>query len=82
MRRRAASYHDGGQKTHKPMQDREVAFAAVTFSFDAEGCDLDSLDAYQQLCQSAAVSKGAHGVFPADGVFPLLTVNNCIKVRS
>jgi hypothetical protein len=23
------------------------------------------------LCQSAAVSKGAHGVFPTDGVFQL-----------
>jgi hypothetical protein len=43
--------------------------AAVTFTFDAEGCDLNSLDGYQQLCQSAAVSKGAHGVFPTDGVF-------------
>jgi hypothetical protein len=53
------------------MQDREAAFAVVTFAFDAEGCDLDSLDAYQQLCQSAAVSRGAHGVFPAGGVFPL-----------
>jgi hypothetical protein len=51
------------QKTHKQMQDREAALAAVTFAFDAEGCDLNSLDGYQQLCQSAAVSKGAHGVF-------------------
>jgi hypothetical protein len=30
----------------------------------AEGCDLDSLDGYQQWCRSDAVSKGAHGVFP------------------
>jgi hypothetical protein len=43
----------------------------VTFAFDAKGCDLDSLDGYQQLCQSAIVSKGAHGVFLADGVFQL-----------
>jgi hypothetical protein len=57
------------QKAHKKMQDREAALAAVTFTFDAEGCDLNSLDGYQQLCQSAAVSKGAHGVFPTDGVF-------------
>jgi hypothetical protein len=34
------------QKTHKLMQDREAAFAAITFAFDAEGCDLDSLDDY------------------------------------
>jgi hypothetical protein len=34
------------QKTHKPMQDREAAFAAVTSAFDAEGCDLDTLDSY------------------------------------
>jgi hypothetical protein len=45
--------------------------AAVAFAFDAEGCDLDSLDGYQQLCQSAAVSKGVHGVFPVDGVLQL-----------
>jgi hypothetical protein len=44
---------------------------AVAFAFDAEGCDLDSLDGYQQLCRSAAVSKGAHGVFPADSVLQL-----------
>jgi hypothetical protein len=53
------------------MQDREVAFAAVTFAFDAKGCDLDSLDGYRQLCQYATVSKGVHGVFPADSVFQL-----------
>jgi hypothetical protein len=29
--------------------------AAVAFAFDAEGCDLDSLDGYQQLCRFAAV---------------------------
>jgi hypothetical protein len=40
-------------------------------AFDAEGCDLDSLDGYHQLCWSAAVSKGAHGVFPVDGVLQL-----------
>jgi hypothetical protein len=34
------------QKTHKVMRDREAAFAAVTFAFDAEGCDLNSLDDY------------------------------------
>jgi hypothetical protein len=38
------------QKAHKQMRDREVALAAVAFAFDAEGCDLDSLDGYQQLC--------------------------------
>jgi hypothetical protein len=32
------------------MRDREAALAAVAFAFDAKGCDLDSLDAYQQLC--------------------------------
>jgi hypothetical protein len=32
------------QKTHKLMQDREAAFAAITFAFDVEACDLDSLD--------------------------------------
>jgi hypothetical protein len=42
--------------------------AAVAFAFDAEGCNLDSLDGYQQLCRPAAVSKGVHGVFPADNV--------------
>jgi hypothetical protein len=45
--------------------------AAVAFAFDAEGCGLDSLDGYHQLCRSAAVSKGAHGVFPVDGVLQL-----------
>jgi hypothetical protein len=40
-------------------------------SFDTEGCDVDSLDGYQQLCLSAAMSKGAHGVFPADDVLQL-----------
>jgi hypothetical protein len=34
-------------------------------------CDLDSLDGYQQLCRSVVVSKGAHGVFPVDGVLQL-----------
>jgi hypothetical protein len=41
----------------------------VAFTFDAEGCDLNSLDG--QLCRSADVSKGAHGVFPVDGVLQL-----------
>jgi hypothetical protein len=35
------------QKAHKQMQDREAAFAVVTFTFVAEGCDLDSLHGYQ-----------------------------------
>jgi hypothetical protein len=52
------------QKAHNQLRDREAALAAVTFAFDAEGCNLDSLDGYQQLCQSVAVSKGAHSVFP------------------
>jgi hypothetical protein len=34
------------QKTHEPMQDREAAFAAITFAFDVEGCDLYSLNVY------------------------------------
>jgi hypothetical protein len=38
------------QKAHKQMRDREAALAEVAFAFDAEGCDLDSLDGYQQLC--------------------------------
>jgi hypothetical protein len=59
------------QKAHKQMRDREAALAAVAFAFDAAGCDLDSLDGYQQLCRSAAVSKGAHGVFPANDVLQL-----------
>jgi hypothetical protein len=59
------------QKAHKQMRDREAALAAVAFTFDAAGCDLDSLDGYQQLCRSAAVSKGAHGVFPANDVLQL-----------
>jgi hypothetical protein len=59
------------QKAHKQMRDREAALAAVAFAFDAEGCDLDSLDGYQQLCRSAAMSKGVHGVFPADSVLQL-----------
>jgi hypothetical protein len=59
------------QKPHKQMRDREAALAAVAFAFDAEGCDLDSLDVYQQLCRSAAMSKGVHGVFPTDGVLQL-----------
>jgi hypothetical protein len=46
------------------MRDREAALAAVAFAYDVEGCDLDSLDGYQQLCRSAVVSKGAHVVFP------------------
>jgi hypothetical protein len=59
------------QKAHKQMRDREAALAAVAFAFDAKGCDLDSLDGYQRLCRSAAVSKGAHVVYPADGVLQL-----------
>jgi hypothetical protein len=55
------------QKAHNQLRDREAALAAV--AFDAEGCDLDSLDG--QLCRSADVSKGAHGVFPVDGVLQL-----------
>jgi hypothetical protein len=55
------------QKAHKQMRDREAALVVV--AFDAEGCDLDSLDG--QLCRSADVSKGAHGVFPVDGVLQL-----------
>jgi hypothetical protein len=57
------------QKAHKQMRDREAALAVVAFAFNAEGCDLDSLDG--QLCRSADVSKGAHGVFPIDDVFQL-----------
>jgi hypothetical protein len=57
------------QKAHKQMWDREAALAVVAFAFDAEGCDLDSLDG--QLCQSADVSKGVHGVFPVDGILQL-----------
>jgi hypothetical protein len=53
------------------MRDQEAALAAVAFAFDAEGCDLDSLVGYQQLCRSADVSKGAHGVFPVDDVLQL-----------
>jgi hypothetical protein len=53
------------------MRDREAALAVVAFTFGADGCDLDSLDGYQQMCRAAAVSKGAHGVFPADGVLQL-----------
>jgi hypothetical protein len=49
------------------MRDREAALAVV--AFDAKGCDLDSLDG--QLCRPADVSKGAHGVFPVDGVLQL-----------
>jgi hypothetical protein len=59
------------QKAQKKMRDQEAALAVVAFAFNAEGCDLDSLDGYQQLCQSDVVSKGAHGVFPADGVLQL-----------
>jgi hypothetical protein len=57
------------QKVHKQMRGREAALAVV--AFDAEGCDLDLLDGYQQLCRSAAMSKGAHGVFLAGGVLQL-----------
>jgi hypothetical protein len=32
------------QKAHKQMQDQKAALAAVAFAFDAEGCDLESLD--------------------------------------
>jgi hypothetical protein len=59
------------QKANKQTRDREATLAAVAFSFDAEGCDLDSLDGYHQLCRFAAVSKGAHGVYPADDVLQL-----------
>jgi hypothetical protein len=59
------------QKAHNKLRDREAALAAVTFAFDAEGWDVDSLDGYQQLCLSAAMSKGVHGVFPADDVLQL-----------
>jgi hypothetical protein len=45
--------------------------AAVAFVFDVEGCNLDSLDSYQQLCLPAAMSKGVHGVFPIDSVLQL-----------
>jgi hypothetical protein len=48
------------QKVHTQMRDRKAALAAVTFAFDAEGCDLDSLNGYQQLCRSAAMFKGAY----------------------
>jgi hypothetical protein len=51
------------------MRDWEAALAVVAFAFDAEGCDLDSLDG--QLCRSADVSKGVHGAFPVDGVLQL-----------
>jgi hypothetical protein len=57
------------QKAHKQMRDREAALVVVTFAFDAEGGDLDSLDG--QLCRSTDVSKGAHGVFPVDDVLQL-----------
>jgi hypothetical protein len=59
------------QKAHNQLRDWEAALAAVAFAFDAEGCDLDSLDGYQRLCRSTAMSKGAHGVFPADDVLQL-----------
>jgi hypothetical protein len=59
------------QKAHKQMWDQEAALAAVTFAFDAEGCNLDSLVGYQQLCRSADVSKGVHDVFLIDGVLQL-----------
>jgi hypothetical protein len=59
------------QKAHKQMRDREAALAAVAFAFDAEGCDLDSLDGYQQFCRPTAMSKGAHGAFLTDGVLQL-----------
>jgi hypothetical protein len=58
-------------KAHNQLRDREAALAAVAFTFDAKGCDLDSLDGYQQLCRSTTVSKGAHGVFPADSVLQI-----------
>jgi hypothetical protein len=34
------------QKAHNQLWDREAALATVAFAFDAEGCDLDSLDGY------------------------------------
>jgi hypothetical protein len=56
------------QKAHEQMRDREAALAVAASTFNAEGCGLDSLDGYQQLCRSAAMSKGAHGVFRSNGV--------------
>jgi hypothetical protein len=46
----------------RQMRDREAALATVIFA--AKGCNLDSFCGYQQLHQLAAISKGAHGVFP------------------
>jgi hypothetical protein len=34
------------QKAHNQLRDREEALAAVAFDFDAEGCDIDSIDGY------------------------------------
>jgi hypothetical protein len=59
------------QKAQNQLRDREAALAAVAFDFDAEGCNLDLLCGYQKLCRSAVVSKGAHSVFPVDGVLQL-----------
>jgi hypothetical protein len=59
-------------KGARPVAGSGAALVAVAFTIDAEGCDVDSLDGYQQLCLSAAMSKGAHGVFPADDVLPTL----------
>jgi hypothetical protein len=81
------------QKAHEQMRDREAALAAAASTFDAERCDLDSLDVYQQLCRSAAMSKGVHGVFPADdiqlcgdsgrgGVFLLVTSGDALPSAS
>jgi hypothetical protein len=52
------------QKAHKKMRDQEAALAAVAFAFDAEGCDLDSLVGYQQLCRSADVPRECMVSFP------------------
>jgi hypothetical protein len=51
------------------MHDQEASLTTV--AFDAEGRDLDLLDGLQQLRRAAAISKGAHGVLPADGVLQL-----------
>jgi hypothetical protein len=38
--------------------------AAVAFTFDAEGCGLDSLDGYQQLFRSVAIPRVCMVSFP------------------
>jgi hypothetical protein len=57
------------QEMRRQMRYRETALAAV--AFDAQGRDLDLLDGLQQLRRPAAIPKGVHGVFPADGVLQL-----------